>query len=120
MNEPTIEQSTQVLLQYSEEDVLVRTIWALSAEQKRSHLFKQLGEQRYLSALRAGAIDNAEMTKIAFSMDPYFLKSKVVIDAAVLGYWMQKHLGHEDAAAKIKTTMAITDDLLSGIPNQIV
>lgn len=110
MNEPVIDQPTQVLLQYAEEEVLVHTIWALSATQKQSHLFKQLGEQRYLSALRAGAIDNAEMTKLAFKMDPFFLKSRVVNEAAWLGRQMQLELGHPDVAAKIEQVMGLTDE----------
>lgn len=110
----TIDPQIQILLQFAEEDVLVHTIWGLTAEQKHSHIFKQLGEQRYLSALRAGAINNAEMTKIAFTMDPYFLKSKVVIDAAKTGFDSEIARGHFDIAKKIKEIMGLPDEIPSG------
>lgn len=110
MNEPNIDPQIQILLQYAEEEVLVHTIWALSVEQKGSHIFKQLGEQRYLSALRAGAIDNAEMTKLAFKMDPFFLKSRVVNEAAWAGLKIQIELGHPDVAEKIEKTMGLSDE----------
>ena len=116
MGEPTIEQPIQVLLQFAEKDVLVRTIWSLSAEQKRSHLFKQIGEQRYLSALRAGAIDNAEMTKLAFSMDPFFLKSRVVNDAAWTGRQLQIELGHLDVVEQIDKVMGLVDEAPADTP----
>ena len=104
----------QILLQYADEAVLTRTIWALTAEQKKSHIFKQLGEQRYLSSLRAGNIDNAQLTKIAFMMDPYFLKSKVVMDAARAGIEMQHNLGRPAVAKKIGEAMGIPDEHLGG------
>ncbi len=110
--EPGIDQDTQILLQFAEEEALVRTIWALTPEQKKSHLFKQLGEQRYLSALRAGGIANAEMTRAAFKMDPYFLKSKVVTDAARVGLHFQVERGHLEVAKKIKDTMHFDDETL--------
>lgn len=110
----SIDPKIQILLQYADEAVLTRTIWALTAEQKKSHIFKQLGEQRYLSSLRAGIIDNAELTKVAFTMDPYFLKSKVVIDAAKAGIEMQHDLGRNEVAKKICDIMGIPDEHLGG------
>ena len=110
--EPGIDQDTQILLQFAEEEALVRTIWALTPEQKKSHLFKQLGEQRYLSALRAGGIANAEMTREAFKMDPYFLKSKVVSDAARIGFKLQVERGHIEVAKRMKETMHLDDETL--------
>ena len=110
--EPGIDQDTQILLQFAEEEALVRTIWALTPEQKKSHLFKQLGEQRYLSALRAGGIANAEMTREAFKMDPYFLKSKTVSDAARMGLKFQIERRHIDVAKKIKELMHLDDETL--------
>lgn len=110
--EPGIDQDTQILLQFAEEEALVRTIWALSPEQKKSHLFKQLGEQRYLSALRAGGIANSEMTREAFKMDPYFLKSRLVSDAARIGLKLQIERGHIDTAKKIKQLMHLDDETL--------
>jgi hypothetical protein len=110
----TIPPETQILLQFAEEEALVRTIWSLSPEQKKSHLFKQLGEQRYLSALRSGGIANAEMTRAAFTMDPYFLKSKVVSDAARVGLKLQIALGHSDVATRIKELMHLDDEILPG------
>ena len=110
--EPGIDQDTQILLQFAEEEALVRTIWALTPEQKKSHLFKQLGEQRYLSALRAGGIANAEMTREAFKMDPYFLKSKTVADAARMGLHLQVERGHLEIAHTIKTVMHLDDENL--------
>ena len=110
--EPSIDQDTQILLQYAEEEALVRTIWTLSPEQKKSHLFKQLGEQRYLSALRAGGIANAEMTREAFKMDPYFLKSKVVSDAARMGFKLQVEREHIEVAKRMKETMHLDDETL--------
>ena len=88
----------------------MRTIWALTPEQKRSHLFKQLGEQRYLSALRSGGIDNAEMTKLAFKMDPYFLVSRFVLEAAKSGYRMQVMLNHPEVAERIKVAFNLPED----------
>ncbi len=110
--EPSIDQDTQILLQFAEEEALVRTLSALSPEQKKSHLFKQLGEQRYLSALRAGGIANAEMTREAFKMDPYFFKSKVVSDAARMGLSLQVERGHIEVAKKIKDIMHLGDETL--------
>lgn len=110
MNEPYIDPQVQVLLQYADEEVLVHTIRALSVEQKKSHIFKQLGEQRYLSALRAGAIDNAEMTKLAFKMDPFFLKSRVVNEAAWAGLKIQIELAHPEVAEKIEKLMNLSDE----------
>lgn len=109
-----IDPKIQILLQYADEAVLTRTIWSLTAEQKASHIFKQLGEQRYLSSLRAGNIDNAELTKVAFTMDPYFLKSKVVIDAAKAGVAMQHDLGRSAVAKRICDAMSIEDEHLGG------
>lgn len=105
----TIDPQIQILLQYADEEVLTHTIWSLTGEQKKSHLFKQLGEQRYLSSLRAGAIDNAELTKVAFQMDPFFLKSKVVIEAAKAGYDSEIARGNLERAAKIKAVMGLSD-----------
>ena len=116
MSEPSIDQDVQILLQFAEEEVLVRTIWALTPEQKKSHLFKQLGEQRYLSSLRAGGISNAEMTKEAFKMDPYFLKSKVVNDAALVGLKLQVSRGHFEIARKIKELMHLDDEVIPEAP----
>lgn len=110
MEEASIDPKIQILLQYSGEEVLVRTIWALTPEQKRSHLFKQLGEQRYLSALRSGGIDNAEMTKLAFKMDPYFLVSRFVLEAAKSGYRMQVMLNHPEVAERIKVAFNLPED----------
>ncbi len=105
----SIDPKIQILLQYADEEVLTRTIWSLSGEQKRSHIFKQLGEQRYLSSLRAGNVANAELTKIAFTMDPFFLKSKIVTEAARIGYDLQMKLGRPDRAERIKEAMGLTD-----------
>lgn len=105
----TIDPQIQILLQYANEEVLTHTIWSLSAEQKKSHLFKQLGEQRYLSSLRAGAIDNAELTKVAFQMDPFFLKSKIVTEAAQAGFQSEIARGNLERAAKIKEVMGLPD-----------
>ncbi len=112
MDEAPIEPNIQVLLQYAGEAVLVRTIMSLKPEERRSHLFKQLGEQRYLSSLRAGAIANAEVTKQAFQMDPYFLKSKIVMDAAKIGFESEIARGRFDVAKKIKEVMGLPDDLV--------
>lgn len=110
----SIDPQVQILLQYADEAVLTRTIWSLTAEQKKSHIFKQLGEQRYLSSLRAGNIDNAQLTKIAFMMDPYFLKSKVVMDAARAGIEMQHNLGRPLVAKQMCEAMGIPDEHLGG------
>ncbi len=110
MNEPEIDQSVQMLLQFAGEQNLTHTIWALSPEQKKSHLYKQLGEQRYLSALRSGGIDNAEMTKQAFVMDPYFLKSRIVTEAAIAGFNNAVDLKHYKNAQKIKDIMGLPDE----------
>ncbi len=109
-----IEPNVQILLQYGGEAVLTRTIWTLTAEQKNSHIFRQLGEQRYLSSLRAGNIDNAELTKVAFIMDPFFIKSKLVIDAAKAGIELQHDLGRSEVAKKICDIMGIEDEHLGG------
>jgi hypothetical protein len=106
----TIDPKVQILLQYADEEVLTRTIWTLSAEQKKSHIFKQLGEQRYLSSLRAGALDNAQLTRVAFSMDPFFLRSKLVENAARAGYELQISLGHTDMAGRIKNELGLAPD----------
>jgi hypothetical protein len=111
MNEPAIDPEIQILLQFAGEEALTRTIWSLSAAQKKSHIFRQLGEQRYLSALRSGGIDNAEMTKLAFSMDPYFLRSKLVMDAAKAGFDSEIGRGNLGAAEKIKHVMGLEDDI---------
>lgn len=108
----SIDPQIQILLQFADEEVLTHTIWALSAEQKKSHLFKQLGEQRYLSSLRAGAIDNAQLTKVAFQMDPFFLKSKLVAEAAKAGYDSEVARGKLEVAAKIKSVMGIVDEVV--------
>ncbi len=110
----SIDPQIQILLQFADEQVLTRTIWSLSAEQKKSHIFKQLGEQRYLSSLRAGNIANAELTKIAFLMDPFFIKSKLVIDAAKAGVEMQHDLGRPEVAKKICEVMGIPDEHMGG------
>lgn len=110
----TIDPKIQILLQFADEAVLTRTIWALTADQKKSHIFKQLGEQRYLSSLRAGNIDNAELTKVAFTMDPFFIKSKLVIDAAKAGIAMQHDLGRSAVAKRICEIMGIEDEHLGG------
>ncbi len=112
MNEPEIDQSTQMLLQFAGEQNLTHTIWALSPEQKKSHLYKQLGEQRYLSALRSGGIDNAEMTKQAFSMDSYFLMSRIVIEAAIAGFNNAVDFKHYKNAKKIKEIMGLPDEFV--------
>ena len=112
MNEPEIDQSIQMLLQFAGEQNLTHTIWALSPEQKKSHLYKQLGEQRYLSALRSGGIDNAEMTKQAFAMDPYFLKSRIVTEAAIAGFNNAIDLKHYKNAKMIKEIMGLPDEFI--------
>jgi hypothetical protein len=99
----------RTLLQLADEAVLTRTIWALSPEQKHSRIFKEIGQQRYLSALRAGAIDNAEMTKSAFKFDLLFLHSKIVAEAAQHGLALKIADGQIDIAEKIKTLMGLTD-----------
>ncbi len=106
-----IDPKIQILLQYADEEVLTRTIWSLSSEQKKSHIFKQLGEQRYLSSLRAGAIENAEMTKLAFTMDPFFLKSKIVMEAAKVGFDSEIARGRFAVAAKIKILLGLSGDI---------
>ena len=112
MNEPEIDQSIQMLLQFAGEQNLTRAIWALTPEQKKSHLYKQLGEQRYLSALRSGGIDNAEMTKLAFTMDPYFLKSRLVTEAAIAGFNQAIDLKHYKNAQKIKEIMGLPEEFV--------
>lgn len=112
MNEPEIDQSIQMLLQFAGEQNLTRAIWALTPEQKKSHLYKQLGEQRYLSALRSGGIDNAEMTKLAFTMDPYFLKSRLVTEAAIAGFNQAIDLKHYKNAQKIKEVMGLPEEFV--------
>lgn len=104
-----IDKDTQILLHLAEEALLVRTIWGLSPEQKHSQVFKDIGNQRYLSALRSGGIDNAEMTKTAFKIDPFFAKSKIAMDAASLGFKFKIESGRLDIAEKIKTIMGIPD-----------
>ena len=111
-----IDPKIQILLQYADEEVLTRTIWSLSAEQKKSHIFKQLGEQRYLSSLRAGNIDNAQLTQIAFLMDPFFLKSKVVSEAAITGFNSEVERGKLDIAKKIKEVMFLDVVLPKKLP----
>ncbi len=108
MIDTRIDPEIQILLQFAGEEVLTRTIWSLTPEQKRSQIFKQLGQQRYLSALRSGGIENAEMTKLAFSMDPYFLKSKLVTDAALMGYNFKITAGDIEKAKKIKEIMGLS------------
>jgi hypothetical protein len=110
----TIEPEAQILLQYAGEAVLARTISTLSDEQKNSHIFKQLGEQRYLSSLRAGNIDNTEFTKITFALDPTFLGSKGVIEAAKAGIILQHDLGRPAVAKKICTVMGLPDEHMGG------
>ena len=111
-----IDPKIQILLQYADEEVLTRTIWSLSAEQKKSHIFKQLGEQRYLSSLRAGNSDNAQLTQIAFLMDPFFLKSKVVSEAAITGFNSEVERGKLDIAKKIKEVMCLDVVLPEKLP----
>lgn len=105
----SIDPQIQILLQFADEEVLTHTIWSLTGEQKKSHLFKQLGEQRYLSSLRAGAIDNAELTRTAFQMDPFFLKSKIVTEAAQAGFQSEIARGNLARAARIKEVMGLPD-----------
>jgi len=112
-----ISKEIQILLQLAEEELLVRTIWGLSPEQKRSQVFKDIGNQRYLSALRGGGIDNAEMTKNAFKIDPFFSKSKIAMDAASIGFKFKVESGKLDVAEKIKKIMG-TSDLLPA-PKQV-
>ena len=107
-----INLETRTLLQLADEAVLTRTIWGLSGEQKHSHVFKEIGQQRYLSALRTGAIDNAEMTKLAFKFDSLFLKSKIVMEAAQYGLALKIADGQPDIAQKIRTVMGIPDTTL--------
>ena len=106
-----ITHEVSALLQFAEEELLVHTIWGLSQEQKNSKLFKEIGQQRYLSALRSGGIENALMTRTAFVMDPYFAKSKLAVDAARLGFQLKCARGQFDIAKKIKDEMGLTDEL---------
>ncbi len=111
MNKAEIDKQIQWLLQVAEEEPLVRAIWALTPEQKGSTVFKEIGQQRYLSALRSGGIDNVEMTKTVFRIDPYFLKSKLAMDAARRGYNIKVARGQFDIAKRIKEIMGLPDEL---------
>jgi hypothetical protein len=96
----------QRTLQYSgNQELLLKTIASLSNEDMNSPKFKSIATERYLSSLRAGLIDNAEMTKFVFRLEPFFLNSKLVKDAALEGYMIQKDRGHNDIAEKIKKAM---------------
>ena len=108
--EPPIDPEVQILLQYADKELLERTVAALTTPQKKSHLMKQLGEQRYLSALRSGGLANALLTREVFVMDPYFLKSKIVADAARVGLHLQIKLGRLDVAQEIKVAMQLDDE----------
>lgn len=103
-----ISSETQTLLRLADEEALVKTIWGLSLEQKKNPIYKEIGEQRYLSALRVGEIDNAEMAKNAFKIDPFFLKSKLVKDATLEGIALKEKHGDTAAIEKIKKVMGVT------------
>ena len=52
------------------------------------------------------------MVKTAFTIDPFFLKSKLVMDAAKVGFHFQIESGHKEIAEKIKKIMDIGDDCI--------
>lgn len=111
MDKAEISKQLQWLMQIAEEEELTRAIWTLSSEQKSSTVFKEIGQQRYLSALRSGGVDNALMTRTAFRIDPYFIKSKFATDAARRGFLLKVDRGQLDDAKRIKETFELPDDL---------
>lgn len=111
MDKSEIDKQLQWLMQIAEEEELTRAIWALSPEQKSSTVFKEIGQQRYLSALRSGGIDNALMTRTVFRIDPYFITSKFATDAARRGFLLKIGRGQMDVAQKIKETFNLPDEI---------
>ena len=111
MNNADIDPPTQALLKLGGEAALVKTIWSLSSEQKRSPLYHTIGVERYLSALRVGEMDNADMARNAFNLDPFFVQSKLAKIAAMDGYLFKMKLGHGEIALKIKELMKLPDDV---------
>ena len=107
-------------MQIAEEEELTRAIWALSPEQKGSAVFKEIGQQRYLSALRSGGIDNALMTRNVFHIDPYFIISKFATDAARRGFLLKIERGQLDVAQKIKETFNLPDEIPAPNTNPLV
>ena len=112
MNKTDIDPDTKQLLMLAGERILTQTVWGLSLEQKSSPIYREIGQQRYLSALRTGGVNEAEMTKTVFRADPFFLKSKLVKDAAIQGFHFQVLHGHFDIVSKIKTLMELGDDCI--------
>ena len=120
MNKSDIDPETKQLLMLAGEGVLTRTIWGLSADQKNTPLFREIGQQRYLSALRVGAINEAEMTRVAFKADQFFAKSKLAIEAAKQGFHLQIGKGAFAVASKIKTIMLLGDDcVVPALPAEV-
>lgn len=111
MDKTEISKQLQWLMQIAEEEELTRAIWALTPEQKGSVVFKEIGQQRYLSALRSGGIDNALMTRNVFHIDPYFIVSKFATDAARRGFLLKIERGQLDVAQKIKETFNLPDEI---------
>jgi hypothetical protein len=105
-----IDKETKQLLMLSDEGLLTRTIWGLSREQKNTLAFREVGQQRYLSALRVGNITMAEMARVAFALDVYFLKSKIVLRAAAQGFYFQVEKGEYEIARTIKSIMELGEN----------
>ena len=115
MANAAIDNTTQSLLRLSQDDSLRHVIASLTEAQRASQTFRAIGEERFLSSLRVGDIDNVEKTKAAFHLT-YFMLTKIVAEAAKEGYFLKVKQDKTDVAAKIKEVMSLTDEALSETP----
>ena len=90
MNTGAIDQRTQILLKLSPATELSGIVRLLTPEQKQNAQFKSIATERFLSSLRVGEFDDADLTRTAFNLDQYFLHSKLVRDAAEQGLELKR------------------------------
>ena len=101
-----ISKDTQALLQLADGEILEKTVSGLMPLQRNSQAVKEIGRQRFLSALRAGSIDSIEATKKLFSLDTLFLNSKVVKEAGEYGMKLKQDHGQTDLVERIRVILS--------------
>ena len=100
-----ISKDVQALLQLADGEILEKTMSSLTPLQRNSQAVKEIGRQRFLSALRAGSVDSIEITKILFNLDTLFLTSKIVKDAGEYGMKLKQDKGQHDIVERIKSIL---------------
>jgi hypothetical protein len=102
MNKDWIDQKTQIFLKLAPATELEKLVAPLGPDQRKSAVFKTIGTERYLSSLRVGEIDDADIAKKLFGLEQFFLHSKLVLDAAEEGLALKKSQGKQESVAKIE------------------